>query len=293
MQGTAQQPVQRPGHMTNFELGRLFALTTSPATAAAVRFGGAPGAAAAMRLQQAMAAQRQSSSEGYLRSWDALDSRSVVTVSPPAERQPRGDAQRAKRVDAVLTSLPVQQLRAPVGGDPCAICQQFMLAGEAVRRLPCAHLFHSECIARWLPIRLICPLDNLPVDEGLEMLAAAVAGADASTLDGAAAGPLDGAAAGPPPGIRPPPSSEPPLPSEPPPPPPPTASGGGSQRQPPSAPPGLPCLPPLGLRELQAAADKAGVPAEHLADALARHRDVQVQLHRLWRERGGAPIVLE
>lgn len=262
---------QRVAHMTNFELERLFALTTAPATAAAMRFGGAPGAAAANRLRDALAAQRQNSSEGYLRSWDAHDSSDVVTVrpepEPPQQEQQHSDAQRARRADAALASLPAQQLAAPVEGDPCAICQEFMCAGEAVRRLPCAHLFHADCIATWLPVRLTCPLDNLPVDEGLEMLAGAAGTAPAPLgAGGSSRAPL-------------------PPPSEPPPPLPPL---------PPGFPPGgPPSLPPLGLRELQAVATGAGVTPERLADALAQRRSVQAQLHELSRERGGAPIILE
>mmetsp|Transcript_64261 Transcript_64261/g.123639 ORF Transcript_64261/g.123639 Transcript_64261/m.123639 type:complete len:336 (-) Transcript_64261:111-1118(-) len=290
----AAQRSQRLEHMTNFELERLFALTTNPATAAALRFGGSVGAIAASRLRNTLVAQRQNNSEGYLRSWDTSDRSNVVTVvgpeaqHPPPQLQEGIDKERAEqhaqRVQAALESLPEQHLSASIDGDPCVICQEPMLKDEAVRRLPCAHLFHSECISRWLYVKLVCPYDNLPVDEGLDMLAAASSGGHAGgmvTQERQDAALANGVSDPPPPSLEPPPLP----PSEQPPPPPGDAS--------PRTTDGAPSVPPLGLRELEAAAASAGVSPEHLADALAHRRHVEMQLHQLQVESGGAPIVLE
>merc|ERR1712232_1262456 len=157
----------------------LFAVTTaSPATVAALRYGGSRGAFVAVRMRQQLIARRQSNSEGFLQSWDTHGSSDVVTVAPVSETtetlQSFTDAQRRKRAEATLAMLPVRCLPLPIGeSEPCAICQGTMEKGEAVRRLPCAHVFHADCISTWLYVKLTCPLDNLPVDEGLEMLAAA------------------------------------------------------------------------------------------------------------------------
>ena len=52
--------------------------------------------------------------------------------------------------------------------EPCAVCREPMVSGDLVRRLPCAHLFHASCIARWLCVKATCPLDNSKVLETLQ-----------------------------------------------------------------------------------------------------------------------------
>lgn len=244
------QRAQRLSHITNFELERMFALTASPALAAAMRCGGSHAAAAVARMREVMS-QRHHNSESYLRMWDE-DRSGVITVRDPAEPAGREQtaveavaaaralraAQKARAAKEALRALPEEQLTASTAGDPCAICQDALGVGEAVRRLPCAHVFHSECIARWLRVKLTCPLDSLPVDEGIEMLAAATStdGAEAEEADRVAARMIQGAA---------------------------------------RAAPGV-ALPALSVQQLRAAAESAGVGADALADALGRRRQAGV-----------------
>ncbi|CAJ1935735.1 unnamed protein product [Cylindrotheca closterium] len=48
----------------------------------------------------------------------------------------------------------------------CSICLDDFIAGQRVRQLPCGHVFHSTCIARWLVERnAVCPLCKLDVFE--------------------------------------------------------------------------------------------------------------------------------
>ena len=42
--------------------------------------------------------------------------------------------------------------------DSCAICVSDFEIGEMVTMIPCSHLFHSECIKKWLMINLSCPI---------------------------------------------------------------------------------------------------------------------------------------
>ncbi|KAL1538346.1 RING-type E3 ubiquitin transferase [Salvia divinorum] len=43
-------------------------------------------------------------------------------------------------------------------GCRCSICLEEMEVGDVALRLPCAHMFHGECILRWLRRSLACPL---------------------------------------------------------------------------------------------------------------------------------------
>ncbi|XP_065583390.1 uncharacterized protein LOC136042350 isoform X2 [Artemia franciscana] len=39
----------------------------------------------------------------------------------------------------------------------CSICWEDYLLGESVRKMPCKHLFHKECISPWLELHGTCP----------------------------------------------------------------------------------------------------------------------------------------
>mmetsp|Transcript_9032 Transcript_9032/g.14650 ORF Transcript_9032/g.14650 Transcript_9032/m.14650 type:complete len:135 (-) Transcript_9032:143-547(-) len=40
----------------------------------------------------------------------------------------------------------------------CCICLEDQVVGQLVRRLPCMHAFHRECIDRWLQEKSSCPI---------------------------------------------------------------------------------------------------------------------------------------
>jgi len=71
------------------------------------------------------------------------------------------------RMCAVVEAVPEEVLRGRLE-DTCAVCREPMLCGDAVRRLPCLHVFHKDCIDQWLLIRTTCPLDNMRLDDLIE-----------------------------------------------------------------------------------------------------------------------------
>ncbi|KAL5826155.1 hypothetical protein ACOSQ4_017952 [Xanthoceras sorbifolium] len=46
----------------------------------------------------------------------------------------------------------------------CAVCLNTIEEGEEIRELRCAHLFHSECLDRWVRYKHVtCPLCRVPL----------------------------------------------------------------------------------------------------------------------------------
>lgn len=48
----------------------------------------------------------------------------------------------------------------------CVICLEQLSSGNEVTRMPCAHVFHADCIVQWLKNSHVCPLCRfkMPVD---------------------------------------------------------------------------------------------------------------------------------
>lgn len=68
-------------------------------------------------------------------------------VPPPASRS---------SIDALPT---IKILKKHVRADStCAVCREDFELGSQVRKLPCKHLYHSDCIVPWLEQRASCPV---------------------------------------------------------------------------------------------------------------------------------------
>lgn len=59
-----------------------------------------------------------------------------------------------------LALLPTMKLTRTDEAHACSICLNEMEEGTLVKRLPCMHYFHPECIDQWLKINSTCPLDK-------------------------------------------------------------------------------------------------------------------------------------
>ncbi|KAL2976952.1 hypothetical protein AAZX31_13G037000 [Glycine max] len=87
-----------------------------------------------------------------------LENESALKGSPPASK-------------SVVESLPLVELSKEelLQGKnvACAICKDEVLLEEKVRRLPCSHCYHGDCILPWLGIRNTCPVCRfeLPTDD--------------------------------------------------------------------------------------------------------------------------------
>lgn len=51
-------------------------------------------------------------------------------------------------------------------GEKCAICLGEYEEGEEVKTLPCFHVFHTECVDRWLKVNKICPFCKQSIRPG-------------------------------------------------------------------------------------------------------------------------------
>ncbi|CAE8620342.1 unnamed protein product [Polarella glacialis] len=77
-----------------------------------------------------------------------------------SRREEEEAAAREAALRSLLADVPVFKLTV-ASSEPCAVCREVMEVGELCRRLPCLHMFHQECIDRWLKVKATCPLDNL------------------------------------------------------------------------------------------------------------------------------------
>ncbi|XP_063852364.1 E3 ubiquitin-protein ligase RNF128-like isoform X2 [Scylla paramamosain] len=67
-----------------------------------------------------------------------------------------------------LAKIPVKNLKATdrevsLDGECCAVCIEHYEAGEAVRTLPCKHLFHRCCVDPWLLEHRTCPMCKMDI----------------------------------------------------------------------------------------------------------------------------------
>uniref|UniRef100_A0A1J3GL21 RING-type E3 ubiquitin transferase n=1 Tax=Noccaea caerulescens TaxID=107243 RepID=A0A1J3GL21_NOCCA len=104
----------------------------------------------------------------YLASLDEYDNDDAILGQMfDNETGIRGNPPAAKRV---VEALPVVELTVEDlnnGNIVCAVCKDEMVLEEKVRKLPCRHFYHGECIMPWLGIRNTCPVCRfeLPTDD--------------------------------------------------------------------------------------------------------------------------------
>ncbi|KAL9245539.1 hypothetical protein vseg_019180 [Gypsophila vaccaria] len=63
--------------------------------------------------------------------------------------------------DAAIDAIPtinMTERHVAEGGPECPVCKEMLDIGSQVRRLPCKHVYHSDCIVPWLRLHNSCPV---------------------------------------------------------------------------------------------------------------------------------------
>ena len=106
----------------------------------------------------------------------------------------RRQEQHEDLTERVLANLPTHIYDASCSdafsNTTCSICLGEFENGEELRKLPCEHSFHAECVASWLNVRHTCPLCVQPIS--------AASGAGRGAVRGGGDGRPRGGAATPP-----------------------------------------------------------------------------------------------
>lgn len=79
----------------------------------------------------------------------------------------RGSPPAAKAAVEDLPLIILSESNVQLSGGVCAVCKDEVSVGDGVRKLPCSHYYHGDCILPWLAIRNSCPICRyeLPTDD--------------------------------------------------------------------------------------------------------------------------------
>lgn len=58
---------------------------------------------------------------------------------PPADKEIIESLPKVKVTDQMVKD-----------GQDCAVCKEDLVVNEEIRKLPCNHMYHFECVSRWL-----------------------------------------------------------------------------------------------------------------------------------------------
>ncbi|KAG6421020.1 hypothetical protein SASPL_117569 [Salvia splendens] len=76
-----------------------------------------------------------------------LDAALTMADEPIDSHQEVEYESKAKAATRLLDQLPTVE-----GGGDCAVCSEGLCLGGAAKRIPCGHVFHYDCILRWLSV---------------------------------------------------------------------------------------------------------------------------------------------
>ncbi|XP_069032098.1 E3 ubiquitin-protein ligase RNF115 [Embiotoca jacksoni] len=146
-QGRSSRPEQRPsveGIVQQFLAG-LFANNGNP--------GAAPAALSSML-------QLHSNPGDYAWGQGGLD---AVITELLGQLENTGPPPAEKEMISSLPTVCISQEQTDCRLE-CPVCREEYSSGESVRKLPCLHYFHSECIVPWLELHDTCPVCRKSLD---------------------------------------------------------------------------------------------------------------------------------
>ena len=94
------------------------------------------------------------------------------TSVPNSSREANEEGTSSAAADAPSTSSggATSGVRVEDTTDKCTICLSDFEEGEDVRRLPCMHLFHVECVDQWLKTNKCCPICRVDIDHKIAFM---------------------------------------------------------------------------------------------------------------------------
>ncbi|TNV72468.1 hypothetical protein FGO68_gene1360 [Halteria grandinella] len=82
----------------------------------------------------------------------------IYPTLPFATTGIRLQPQIAKDEKLIVRNIKTEKYVAKEEPEACTICQQEFKDSENVSNLSCNHLFHSQCVRKWLEQKSICPV---------------------------------------------------------------------------------------------------------------------------------------
>eukprot|EP00331_Platyophrya_macrostoma_P009985 CAMPEP_0176433520 /NCGR_PEP_ID=MMETSP0127-20121128/16076_1 /TAXON_ID=938130 /ORGANISM="Platyophrya macrostoma, Strain WH" /LENGTH=272 /DNA_ID=CAMNT_0017815973 /DNA_START=326 /DNA_END=1144 /DNA_ORIENTATION=- len=81
-------------------------------------------------------------------------------------KKPKGDPKKAIK-EGIKEAIALQREKSePTSNSTCAICFEDYVNKDKLRKLPCSHKFHKDCIDKWLTMKNNCPVcKGKPVEE--------------------------------------------------------------------------------------------------------------------------------
>ncbi|EHB04313.1 RING finger protein 24 [Heterocephalus glaber] len=79
--------------------------------------------------------------------------------APRQQLSARSSLSAASRRELTVSHLRRHRRRARL----CAVCLEDFKPRDELGICPCKHAFHRKCLIKWLEVRKVCPLCNMPV----------------------------------------------------------------------------------------------------------------------------------